>query len=105
VSPEAAAEAAAEDAWGELLAELEKTLARAWEGALLEPWTPPAEMPPLPAALVPRALALLDGQAELRESVTAARAELARALARTRRSAHPARSSGQATPVYLDAVG
>jgi hypothetical protein len=57
-------------------------------------------MPPLPATLLSRALALLEAQAELQASVAAHRNDLMRALARRQRAGFAA----PAHPVYLDAV-
>ncbi|GAA4158407.1 hypothetical protein GCM10022286_11240 [Gryllotalpicola daejeonensis] len=90
-----------EQAWRELLSSLEAEVRTARAGEQLEPWQPPAQMPPLPASLLTRALALLEAQAELRAAVTAQRDEIRRALARTRRAA----AAGGRGPVYLDAVG
>ena len=98
MSPETAALAA----WRELLGRLEAELGRARAGQPLERWHPPVDMPELPAALLPRALALLEGQTELRAAAAAKRDALVRALGRGRRAASTAPGAG---PVYLDAVG
>jgi len=95
VSPDAVA------AWVELLAALEADVERARHGLPLEAWEPPSLMPPLPASLESRARALLAAHAELEASVDAARAELARTLARGRRLAR----ADSAGPVYLDSLG
>ena len=89
-------------AWRELLGRLEADLGRARAGQPLERWHPPADMPELPAALLPRALALLEGQAELRAAAAARRDALLHGLARGRRAASA--TTGTA-PVYLDALG
>ncbi|GAA4185701.1 hypothetical protein GCM10022288_08120 [Gryllotalpicola kribbensis] len=92
-----------EDAWCELLGRLESEVRRARAGEPLEPWQPPADMPPLPAALVTRALALRAAQAELAASAAARREQILRALARGRRAS--ASATAERAPVYLDAVG
>jgi hypothetical protein len=94
VSPEAVA------AWARLLAALEADVERARRGLPLEAWEPPLRMPPLPASFEDRARALLAAHAELEASVDAARAELARTLARGRRLAR----ADSARPVYLDSL-
>lgn len=61
-------------------------------------WTPPTGLPPLPAALVERARALLDRQLAVAE-------QLARAAALSRRhhrAAEAMRSVPPAPPVYVD---
>jgi hypothetical protein len=106
VSPDAAeapntdAADAAEQAWRRVLARLEAEVRRARGGEQLEGWLPPAGMPPLPASLLSRALALLEAQAALQASVAAQRNDLTRALARRQRAGFAA----PAHPVYLDAV-
>jgi hypothetical protein len=100
VSPESSEE---DDvaAWAALLSRLEDDVRKAQAGEPLAPWHPPAHMPAMPHALVSRALAVLEAQAELRAAAEALRAELLRSMAQRRRAAHP----GTARPVYVDALG
>ena len=88
-------------AWAALLSHLEDDVRKAQAGEELAPWHRPAHMPAMPPAIVARALALLEAQAELRAATEARRAELMHTMAQRPRAAQP----GTARPVYLDAVG
>ncbi|GAA1907681.1 hypothetical protein [Lapillicoccus jejuensis] len=98
--------------WDEVLDDLEHELTldpldprRASGG-----WQPPTHLGPLPAALAPRARALLDRQVEQGASLRAALADTGTARRQAGREHEAARRLRAATatppvPVYVDVVG
>ncbi len=106
------------DAWVAALDELERTAAMAAHpsfrgtagephepgepGELLAPWSPPAGIGPLPAALADRATRLLGAQRDAEALLQGERARVARHLV-TVRAVDPARPARDS--VYLDVLG
>jgi hypothetical protein len=83
------------------VAEAEANLAHDHLPPAKDPWTPPAGLGPLPAALRTRAQVLLERQTEVARQL----AEAASMSRRQARAVQAMRAGGPARPVYIDAAG
>jgi hypothetical protein len=85
------------DPWKNVLDDLEQRLLSGDSS----PWTPPADLGPMPAAVAPHAHALLARQ---RDAVAAAAAELSRIGGELAALRRPVATRSESRPAFLDIV-